>query len=165
VISLAPIARAGPSAAMMRTGMRVWGARWSASSVSVVYATALLIVAVSYSASRTEASWAQPVFWAGFFALLLPSVVLLASSSGSRNHSPSASGSSASRGSATSTRHIRLVGYATYLVGMIVGMVLMLVSLTWEAVHEAFERLPSWRRRVTSVARSRANNLWLGSER
>ena len=23
-------------------------------------------------------------------------------------------------------------------------MVLMLVSLTWEAVHEAFERLPSW---------------------
>lgn len=27
---------------------------------------------------------------------------------------------------------------------MIVGMVLMLVSLTWEAVHEAFERLPSW---------------------
>jgi hypothetical protein len=27
---------------------------------------------------------------------------------------------------------------------MIGGMVLMLVSLTWEAVYEAFERLPSW---------------------
>ncbi len=85
VVSLAPIAYARASAAMRRAGMLVWAARWSAPVVSIVYATALLVIAVSYSASRTEASWAQPVFWAGFLLLLIPSVALLTSSSGSRN--------------------------------------------------------------------------------